>query len=297
MNKLSKLTVTCVVGLIMALAPVGAGASLLYGHGSDYDVLSGSDSSLYRIDTVTQTVTLVGSNIEERVGPETQFNPSGSISYMSQAGWDGSNIFLIDPTSGLTTSTLNLSGFPAVGQGSPDITDTATALEFVGSTLYGSFHQNGPESRDGILGTINTTTGAITTIGQMTGMNRPTGGLSFVNGTMYAVSATDNKDSRLFTVDLTTGAATLINNLTLNGVQQEAATALAFSDGTMYTLLTNWQDTNLYSINLQTGALTLEFDLGIKMNSLTTPVPVPAAIWLLGSGLAGLAGTRLRRKK
>ena len=34
---------------------------------------------------------------------------------------------------------------------------------------------------------------------------------------------------------------------------------------------------------------------GISLN--VNPVPVPAAVWLLGTGLAGLVGTRIRRKK
>jgi hypothetical protein len=38
----------------------------------------------------------------------------------------------------------------------------------------------------------------------------------------------------------------------------------------MYTLLADSQDTNLYSVDLSTGALTLEFDLGVRMNLLTS---------------------------
>lgn len=272
--------------LLLLLVSNQVNASMLYGHGVDF-----TTGSLYRIDTVAQTVTLVGADIaREYGGPDLQMDPTGTMIYMSQPGYESPNMFLIDPTTGLNTGTLGLSGFPSG-------TDTATALEFVGSTLYGSFHEAGPESLDGILGTIDTTTGAITTIGAMTGMNRPTGGLAFVGGTMYAVSSTDNNDSRLFTVSLATGAASLVGNLTLSGVQQEAATALAFADGKMYTLLTDFTDTNLYSINLGTGALTLEFDLGVELNSLTTaaaPVPEPATMLLLGAGLAGLAGFRKR---
>jgi hypothetical protein len=70
---------------------------------------------------------------------------------------------------------------------------------------------------------------------------------------------------------LNTGAATLVGNLTRDGVQQNAATALAYADGTMYTLLNGYQETNLYSVDLASGELTLEFDLGVQMNSLTSP--------------------------
>lgn len=52
--------------------------------------------------------------------------------------------------------------------------------------------------------------------------------------------------------------------------------AIAFYDGAPY-------GTGLYAMAVRDGDV--------------AAVPVPAAIWLLGSGLAGLAGTRLRRKK
>jgi outer membrane protein assembly factor BamB len=214
---------------------------------------------------------------------------------MSQSDDD---MFLINPATGLNTGTLTLTNFPAS-------TDTATALEFVGNTLYGSFHDSGPESGDGVLGTINTTTGAITTIGPMTGMNRPTGGLSYVGSTMYAVSSTDNNDSRLFTVNLATGAATLVGNVTLSGVQQQAASALAYANGTMYTVL-NCETNDLYSINLATGALTVEFNMGVNINSLTAVITAPPAAaiptmteWgmIIFMVLAGLGSIYYMRRK
>jgi hypothetical protein len=247
-----------------ATLPPTPHAAILYGH--DNTDLSGG--KLYQIDTAAQTVTLVGAGTErEDSGPDIEMSPDNSTIYMSRSiWWDdtiGQSLFLIDAATGLNTSTLSLSGLPTG-------TDTLTALEFVGETLYASFHKGGPEDLDGILGTIDLNTGAITTIGEMTGMNRPTGGLEYVAGTLYAVSSTDNNGSSLFTVNLSTGAATLVGNLTLGGVQQEAATAFAYTDGTMYTLLADSQDTNLYSVDLSTGALTLEFDLGVRMNLLTS---------------------------
>jgi hypothetical protein len=76
-------------------------------------------------------------------------------------------------------------------------------------------------------------------------------------------------------VNLTTGAATLVANITLSGVQQESATALAYANSTMYTVLNG--DSNLYSINLSTGALTVEFDMGVNLNSLTAVITAPPA--------------------
>jgi hypothetical protein len=256
---MKKFLLLALVCLMTALGPMAAEAAILYG------AEGGSD--LYRIDTVAMTATFVGS--DTRSGPETQIDPTGTIIYMNQVC--DPPLFpmhLINPATGLNTGSLSLSGFPAP-------TDTVTAMEFVGNTLYGSLHECGPESSDGILATINTTTGAITTIGPMTGMDKPTGGMSYVGSTMYAVSSTDNNDSRLFTVNLTTGAATLVANITLSGVQQESATALAYANSTMYTVLNG--DSNLYSINLSTGALTVEFDMGVNLNSLTAVITAPPA--------------------
>jgi hypothetical protein len=262
--------------LINLLLTSQAHAAILYGH-DNMDLFGGE---LYQIDTVAQTVTLVGADAaRQNSGPDIQLSPDNSTIYMSRAGWlDDANdesLFLIDPATGLHAGTLSLSDFPnTTGYN----TDTPTALEFVGSTLYASFHKGGPERYDGILGAIDLNTGEIATIGEMSGMNRPTGGLEYVAGTMYAVSSTNNKDSRLFTINLSTGTATLVGKLTLDGVQKEAATALAYANGTMYTVLTNFRDTNLYSVDLSTGALTLEFDLGVQMNSLTSRSGTPPTI-------------------
>jgi hypothetical protein len=247
--------------LVLLLASSQASAGLLYAH-------TNFSGQLYGIDTFAQTATLIGTDTG-RAGPEIQIDPAGSTVYLSIGGFSGPDMTLIDPITGLTTGSMDLSLFPGG-------TDAITALEFVGSTLYGSFHEAGPESGDGILGTINTITGAITTIGPMTGMNRPTGGLQFLGGTMYAVSSTNNNDSRLFTVNLLSGAAPLVANLTLNAVQQQSVSALAYTDGKMFTVLST-SETNLYSIDLDTGAMTVEFDLGTSFNSLTADfIPEPS---------------------
>ena len=68
----------------------------------------------------------------------------------------------------------------------------------------------------------------------------------------------------------------------------------------------DWVDTITGSIdatNMISGLFHLE-DLYygpnadvIRLNYTGSPVPLPSAVWLLGSGIVGLAGTRLGRKK
>ncbi len=214
-------------GVCLAVVSIAgqAQAGVLYGHGN-------WNKTLYRIDTDTQTTTVVGVGLVQRSGPEIEWDPTGDVVYMSdhRIGSPGKGLTLIDVTTGLSSSSVLWSGLPAG-------TNTSTALEFVGSTLYGSFHQSGPEEDPGTLGTIDTATGSVTAIGEMTGMNRPAGGLEFVDGVMYSVTSTDNDDSRLFTIDLATGAATAGAFLTLDGGQIEGATALAYAEGVMYTLI------------------------------------------------------------
>ena len=166
----------CVVGCLLVASQVEAG--VLFGHHID-DGTPADRGSLYRIDTAAQSVTLVGTDpARPNSGPEIQLDASGTTIFFSPnpgAPGGGDTLLLIDPSTGLNTGSLPLSGMPVNGAG--ELTDAVTAMETVGSTLYGSFHNGGPEDEDGILGTINTTTGAITTIGQMTGIDRPTGGM------------------------------------------------------------------------------------------------------------------------
>ncbi len=198
----------------------------------------------------------------------------------------------INPAGGQTTGALTHSGFPLDSVGLQ--TDTLTAFEFFGSTLYGSAHQPGPlQTVPGVLVTVDLGTGALTTIGNLTGMIRPTGGMDFFNGVMYAITTTMNNDSSLFTINLGNGVATLIASLTIGGVQAETVTGLANLHDIMYAVSNDSGDNNLYSVDLATGAMTALFDMGVSLNSLTA-VPEPGTLALFGLGLAGLG--LMRRK-
>jgi hypothetical protein len=127
----------------------------------------------------------------------------------------------------------------------------------------------------------------------------PTGqfivGLAYdsLGGILYASSPTD-----LYTIDTATGLATLVGSL---GVA-EPANGLAFDPDSL-TLFLNGGN-SLYSVNTGTGAATLigpnsalaALDIdGLAVLAEETPVPEPATIAFLGSGLAFLAALRRRR--
>ena len=274
-----------------------ATAAILYGHAHAY-ADAADYGRLYRIDTLSQTVTPLGVDTDRTYAPEIQMDPSEDRIYVSTVGatWNvfpnAGSLFIADPATGNTMDTLALTSYP-------DGTDTATALEFVGGVLYGSFHESGPESDDGILGTINLATGEITAIGAMTPMDKPAGGMHYHDGTMYAVGATDSDNCFLFTINLATGAATEVAEVTLNGQLVQSLTALAYGDDKMYTFIS--RGTNLYSLDLETGVLTLEFDTGVYLASLTSgplvqSAAVPATSTIAIIVLAGLVLLLVRRR-
>lgn len=243
----------------MALLSSQASAALLLGSGAS------GNTTLVQIDTVAQTVTTVGDPGE--YGPEIQLTPDASTVLMTDTS---GNLWSIDPSDG-----SNLGSTTIIFPDTPDDNEnTATALEFVGGTLYAAFDRAGPETNPGYLGTINPATGATTGIGTLTGMNAPAGGLAYSGGTMYAVSSANSEFSQLYTVNLATGAATLVSDITFGGNQVEAMTALAIVDGVAYTKsndTTGGVDENvLYSLDLNTGELTEVFDMGQYVVALTT---------------------------
>lgn len=85
----------------------------------------------------------------------------------------------------------------------------------------------------------------------------------------------------------------------------EAALAAFIGTGDLNFFLTTLNLDALSVAGLQTGGQPNPAPFGLSTNILSnvmvtydyTPVPIPAAVWLLGSGLAGLVGARRRRRK
>jgi len=71
---------------------------------------------------------------------------------------NNSDLFVINPGTGLTTSTITMT-FPGGG-------DVITSMDFVGNTLYGGFTTEGGGGASSLV-TIDTTTGLVSMVGAM----------------------------------------------------------------------------------------------------------------------------------
>jgi hypothetical protein len=250
---------------------------MLAGQAQAVDMLGydGGADELYSIDTAMPSAASIGT--DPSIGFIAEIEYGDGVVYAADTGTN-SNLHLLDPGTGLVTSTLTMT-FPVEG-------DVLTSLEFVGDTLYGGLTSEGGGPT--YLSTIDLGTGAVTVVGP-TGFGSPFGGLAYDGSTMYGVSD-GGSAAELFTVDLGSGSATSVGLITIPGAALSGTTGLEFeSDGVLYALPNNRDALtgHLLSIDPATAEATDLGDLGVAgMNALTTPEPSTLALL----GLAGLLG-------
>ncbi len=231
-----------------------------------------------------------------------------------------SRLFSINRYTGATTAFGGLSS-------SINLSSGGLAINPLTGVMYatGGFNDGVTAHQSTGLFTIDKTTGAATLVG-FAGGNCCTGdfgimlnGLGFrSDGTLFAngwalggPSYPDSSTSHLYTVDLATGAATNIGPSGVTLGRSLKYSGLAFQDdGTLLSLGSlDAASGTLYSVNTANGAATsLNSGTGYGTGPIhfgedggltfapAAVVPVPAAVWLFGSGLLGLIGVARRQR-
>lgn len=190
--------------------PPGCGSGAGVGGGGMVASTGNNGISLIAVDTETGAGTLIG--------PLNAFGPVTDLAFR----YDG---VLFGTTGGGTKSVINIDEFGVETLVGTHIDGSVTGLEFVGTTLYGTFIAKGGGSSPSQLVTVDQATGALTTVGA-TGFG-PIGGLAFDSATGILYGATSGTSSGdLIKLNLETGAGTLIGSTGLGDVA-----ALAFGPG------------------------------------------------------------------
>jgi len=177
--------------IVTGLKPCGASAAILYFTAND----STPPTTLYSIDTVTYTITPLGS-LAGRLIPGLSPSPYPNILYAV----DSNHTRLL---------TIDVSTFPAPGSarviGSLNRNIRELAYDALTDTLYGfNFSNYRLMIIDQITGNATTTVGNIGL--RLRGMT-----FNQASRTLYGITAdTGSDDSELYTIDLSTAAPTLV---------------------------------------------------------------------------------------
>ncbi len=241
----------------MLVAAAAMSSCLLASPSARADLIAPTtDGHVYRINESTGAATEIGNNSGSWFFG-ISIDSSGTY-YANDwgAGYSHLSLTTIDPSTGLKGSDI-ASGTLAL----KDIAFSPTDI------LYAVQDSSGPDQ----LGTIDTTTGAFTPVGDR--VEEYAGGMTFIGSTLYA-----DASGGLSTVDITSGVVTDVNPSVGDG----GWTGLAYDGGVLYGVLGN----SLYSIDTSTGAETLIGSDGLISGSYNAlaplaAVPEPAMLGLL----------------
>jgi hypothetical protein len=245
--------------IIIFLVPVANAASILWS--------ADSSGQLGTVDVVTGDVNVVG-----KMGvtmTDIAFDPKGNL-----WGITFDELYKIDKETAKSTRIGSLGASV-----NSLIFDTSGTLYTANSSLY----------------TVDTATGAASRVGNGGETYKSSGDLAFIDNDLFLSSqgARDN----LVKINTLSGSGSLVGNIGFSSVYGLASPN---RDN-----LFGMSGFNVLSINPTTGNGTSMLNYsgqglgqawGTAFETESMPTPIPAAIWLFGSGLVGLIGLGKRRK-
>jgi len=230
---------------------------------------TGGYVSMYTINPTTGALASIGPPVPTN-DENTDFvtvDPSGKFAYVANAGdddpWDGGpygsiSMYTINPTTGALTSTTG--GINGTGiTGTPEFFNSV-AVDPSGKFAYaadgGWFPAGSSFVGDSSVSmyTINSTTGALTSIGMIAAGTGPDSVAVDPAGKFAYVTNSASNDVSMYTINSTTGALTSIGMIAAG----TGPDSVAVDPAGKFTYVTNFNsnDVSMYTIDGTTGALT-----------------------------------------
>ncbi len=224
--------------------------------------------SMYTIDPTTGALASIGPPVptNDEFTDSVTVDPSGKFAYVASSGnvWDidfGSVVtYTINPTTGALTSTTG--GINGTGiNGTPEFFNSV-AVDPSGKFAYAADGGAFPAGSFGGLSsvsmyTINSTTGALTSIGMIAAGFGPDSVAVDPAGKFAYVANFDSNDVSMYTIDATTGALASIGTIAAG----TSPASVAVDPAGKFVYVANWTgyetdgSVSMYTIDATTGAL------------------------------------------